>query len=236
MTDPTPDLPIPEDTALAAELALGLLEAEERAAAQARLAADPAFAAQVRDWQEMLAGMAEGLTPVMVPQRAKRALDQRLGLTAPSALDLTPVARRGWGRWIGALAAAMVLAALVLIALPMLRPGSDPAARDYAAVMSEGAMKVEARMIAADHVMEVRMTGATVPAGRDYELWWIGPDAAPVSLGVLPREGGAGRMEMPAGLAPAPGVLLAITDEPAGGAPGGVPTGARLADAPLTIL
>ena len=49
MADPTTETDVPEDVA-AAELALGLLEGEERGAALRRVLAEPGFAAQVEWW------------------------------------------------------------------------------------------------------------------------------------------------------------------------------------------
>ena len=56
MSDIGPELP--EDEALAAEHALGVLTARERAAAETRMAIDPAFAAEVDAWRLRLANSA----------------------------------------------------------------------------------------------------------------------------------------------------------------------------------
>lgn len=74
-----------------------------------------------------------------------------------------------------------------------------------------------------------------IPAGRIAQLWTIGGDGTPRSLGLLP--GGAtprltvqpdarGRL--------AGGVTLAISIEPAGGSPTGLPTGPVIATGPLS--
>jgi anti-sigma-K factor RskA len=62
MTDAT-HIPGEED-ALAAELALRVLSRSEEAAARARAARDPAFAADVQAWDEHLAGLADEIAPV----------------------------------------------------------------------------------------------------------------------------------------------------------------------------
>ena len=61
MTDDAPLTPSQEDQALAAELALGLLDGPEAAAATARMSTDPDFARIVHDWYERMAGIAEAL-------------------------------------------------------------------------------------------------------------------------------------------------------------------------------
>ncbi|RMC33261.1 hypothetical protein [Paracoccus alkanivorans] len=112
MTEKAPLTPQQEDDALAAELALGLLEGEEAQAAVARLSDDPAFAQSVRDWQERLAGMTEGLTPVMAPARAWQGIRERLGhIAAPLTED--PAKSPSW--WRGP--AGMLLGLIVIAAI-----------------------------------------------------------------------------------------------------------------------
>lgn len=52
---------VPDGTALAAEYVLGLLEGEARAAAEARLAADDAFAAEVSAWWDRFSPLIEAV-------------------------------------------------------------------------------------------------------------------------------------------------------------------------------
>lgn len=69
-----------------------------------------------------------------------------------------------------------------------------------------------------------------MPEGRVHELWLIAEGAdAPISLGLLDR-GGSTRIRVPDEIAP--GVrsgTIALSLEPLGGAPDGVPTGPILA-------
>ena len=77
----------------------------------------------------------------------------------------------------------------------------------------------------------VRSSTSAPPAGRVTELWAIAPDAAPVSLGVVPLEG-EWQVTLPESLrAVAASLTLALSDEPTGGSPTGAPTGAVLAAA-----
>ncbi|MFC3167928.1 sigma factor [Paracoccus fontiphilus] len=96
------------DDLLAAELALGMAGGTD-AAATSRLAADPAFARQVRDWQERLALFADDLTPVMAPARARQRIRESLGHgTAPLSVD--PLERTPWWRGTGGIVIAILLA------------------------------------------------------------------------------------------------------------------------------
>jgi DNA-directed RNA polymerase specialized sigma24 family protein len=95
------------DDALAAELALGLTDGP---GAAARASTDPAFARRLRDWQERLARMAEDLTPVMAPARARQRIRENLGHgLAPLAVD--PLERTPWWRGLGGIVAALLIAA-----------------------------------------------------------------------------------------------------------------------------
>ena len=60
-----PDLT--EAEALAAEHALGVLDARERAEAETRMARDPAFAADVEAWRHRLAPMLDSVAAVPAP-------------------------------------------------------------------------------------------------------------------------------------------------------------------------
>lgn len=107
------------DRILAGELALGLLPEAEAETAVERLSADKAFAQDVRDWQERLAGLAGGLTPVLPPARARQRLREELGHGAPPlSVDPTDSAG-GLGRfWIVLLILAALAGLIVYLQAP----------------------------------------------------------------------------------------------------------------------
>lgn len=235
MTDDNPLTPPEEDEALAAELALGLLDGEEAAAAVTRLSQDPIFAQSVRNWQERLAAMAEDLTPVMAPARAKQGIRERLGHgQAPLVQDLN-AATPWWRRPFGALAGlAAVAAVAAFLWLPESAPvGPDEATRYSAELVSEDqALRVAARLDGRE--MEIALENGAAASGRDYEIWWIKPDgSAPISIGLVPREGEL-RMTLPDALEPLDGIQIALSDEPEGGSPTGQATGPIVAISTLT--
>lgn len=236
---PPPEAPLPppeDDEALAAEMALGLLEGPEAAAAAERMARDPEFARAVRDWQERLAGLAEALVPVMAPARARQAIRERLGHAQPP-LSRDPLARAvGWRRRGAALAGlAAVAASVAFLALPGLRQEAVPPASYRAELVTEGrGMQVMARVEGREFTLHMQ-TG-TPPEDRDLEIWWLASEgSAPVSIGLVPRAGTM-RRTLPEGLAPASGVRIALSDEPLGGSLTGTATGPVVAVAPLTSL
>jgi len=121
MTNP-PDIGgTDEDQALAGELALRLLSPAEEASARAREAAEPVFAAHVEAWNERLAGLAEGISPVEPSPWIWPRVEARL--TAPAAANDNSVVF--WRRWaIGStgLLAASLAAVVVLLAQPVSAP------------------------------------------------------------------------------------------------------------------
>jgi anti-sigma-K factor RskA len=209
------------DDALAAGLVLRTLDAAERAAAERRAAAEPAFAALVAAWEERLAPLAEA-----APERPPpRELWSRIDLaTSPVALrapnPLVPDA--GWfpSAWRWAVGAGVTAAAAVLLLFVQL--GSGPWSN--VAPNQGGAQWVFE--VEGGRVLEVRATDATAMqaanAGRAFELWVIAGNAAPRSLGVFDPRGG--RVAIPV-LPRDAAVTVAISVEPLGGSPTGAPTG-----------
>ncbi|WP_405406389.1 anti-sigma factor domain-containing protein [Paracoccus sp. Ld10] len=234
MTDDAPLTPSQEDHALAAELALGLLDGPEATAATDRMSIDPDFARIVHDWYERMAGMAEALTPVMAPARARQAIRERLGhINPPLAND--PTERTPWWRGpLGALAGVLAVAATAaFLWLPGLQQADTPGYQAQLETQDQ-AMRVAARINGRE--MEIALESGVAAQGRDWEIWWVEPDgSAPVSIGLVPREGRL-RMTLPDGLDPSGDIQIALSDEPAGGSPTGQATGPVVAIAPLTSL
>ena len=233
MSDEVELTPLEEDEALAAELALGLLEGAEAQAAVDRLSTDPAFAQAVRDWQERLAGLADRLTPVMAPARARQGIRQRLGHALPP-LENDPLERAPWWRRpIGALSGLLAVAA---VAAFLWLPGQNaPSAPQYGAelVAQDADLRVDARVEGRE--MRLALQSGPAAEGRDWEVWWIGGDGAAISLGVMPRDGEM-RMTLPKGMDPSSQVRIALSDEPEGGSPTGQATGPVVAVADLTRM
>jgi anti-sigma-K factor RskA len=207
-----PALPPDDDAdALAAEYVLGVLDLPDRQAAEARAKADPAFAARITAWEARLAPLADDIAPLPAPDLLPQ-IEARL-FPKPAR------ARRGfsWRFLAGGLTAAALALALLLAQEP---PAEGP--QLTASLTAE----TQALQIAARYDVETgtltltREGGAPAAAGQDYQLWAIGADGVPASLGLL--RDAAVTVEAQ-GLAP--GIVLAVSLEPAGGSPLAVPTG-----------
>jgi anti-sigma-K factor RskA len=212
MTPPAlPPLPPEEADLLAAEYALGALEAAERAAAEARLAADPAFAAAVAAWAARLAPLDAAYRAVEAPDLLP-AIERRLFAGAP--------VRRGRDRLAGAIAGLAVVAGLAVAAV-LLGPAEPPPRT--ATLSGETAIAFAAAFDGRMLTLR-RIAGGAAGAGHDHQLWLIAGGAAPVSLGLFRGL----TLARPLAAIP-PGALLAVSLEPAGGSPTGAPTGPLLA-------
>jgi len=210
----TPERDLPDDETLAAEYVLGALGLAGRSEAEAKLRSDSRFAALVNDWQNRLSGLnddyAEAAAPNLLPQ-----IEARLFPQAPKA--------KAWRLW---LAGALTAAAIVAAALFM-QPPAAPTTMTAQLSAEASPLRYEAA-IAGDQLTLTRVAGTDAEAGKDYELWIIEGDKAPVSLGVLTEA----TVTIAAPKAAA-GFVLAITLEPKGGGPEGKPTGPILAAGPL---
>ena len=194
----------PEDDTLAAEYVLGVLDADQRANAAARIEGDAAFARLVAEWEERLDGFNVGYEPLDPPALIKSRIDDRL-----FGAEQKP---RGTLNWLlGALSAAVIaLAVLVSIGPPPGRLVAELAADDGAFAFS---VSVEGG------ALQLARSAGDVPSDRDLELWLIVGEAAPVSLGVFTD---ALAIDIPN---LGEGYVLAVSLEPKGGSTTGAPTG-----------
>ncbi len=219
--DPGPDM-------TAAELALGLLDGEERAAALRRVLADPDFAREVEDWRHRLTGLFDDYVEVPAPESVAARL---------AAPDRAPSRTQPRNRWpiVATLSAMAAAVALFFVT----QPGPPPAAPHHMMVASlmmsdkSGAVPAMVDMTTG----EMRVGGTTMaPRGKTAQLWMIGGDGVPKSMGMLASTGPS-RMMLPmekrAGLTD--GVMLAVSIEPEGGSPTGKPTGPVVASGKLSI-
>lgn len=235
--DPSMDQVPPgeDDRILAGEYALGVLDAGEAAAFEARLAREPGLRMLYAEWAEDLAGLTDELEEVAPPMGMQAGIEAQLFGTNPRR----PFAGlRGLG-WLVGGAVAAALALYVTLNAGLLGQGPTlPGAPDYTAqvISEDGSLRILASYDIDEAGLRVEERSGTAPEGRVLELWLIAGEGAPVSLGVLP-EGEGALMPIDPAIAPrVPGGVLAISEEPRGGSPTGAPTGRVLATGAVTPL
>jgi anti-sigma-K factor RskA len=221
---------------LAADYVFGLLRHRARARFE-RLCAEltPALAVRQR-WEERLLPLSLELTPV-TPDENRWPLIQR-AIASMNAGNVVPLlaarhrAERRW--WRAALAASLIALALLLGRLTF---WSAPAWQPVAVLAPANAAPMWRLERSADTTkINIHAVGSVaLSAGKSYELWILPRGAGnPVSLGILPSQG-----EVERRLTPAQRTLLlaaskvAVSVEPAGGSPTGLPTGPVVIVAPI---
>lgn len=229
------------DDIVAAEYVLGVLPAEERRRAAARIEAEQAFARLVDRWEVHFAPLGAGYAEVEAPARVKIALDRRLFGAQAAPVGQAPAVAGLWsnlGFWRG-LAIAALAALALFVALPVLNPPvEEPRERLVASLAADGS---DVRYMA----IYDQLTGdiglshlSGLPTqGRDFELWVIEGQQAPVSLGVIP-DGSTVTLPVSAELRAkmVSGAVFAISDEPDGGSTTGQPTGPVVAAGDLNAI
>lgn len=243
------DRPFPDDLeVMAASLALGLLEPNERAEALRRQLQDPRFADRVRAWQDATDRWLENVEPVDAPAGAladiEDRLDRRMREDEIPPLANDESANKVWRRWaITATAASLILA--VGLGISFINPGQAPI--DEGAASSEepnlaanvaqirddqGAPLLSALYNPRSGALSLRLADLQQPEFGP-ELWIIPQDGVPRSLGLMESD------RLTVTLSPElraflqEGATMAITIEPREGAPHDAPTGDILGTAIL---
>lgn len=234
--DPDTHDPEPQDVA-AAELALGLLDGEERAAALRRVLAEPAFAAEVERWRLYFAQLFDLWPETEAPEGLIDRIDESLG-----GPKLSRTRRAPWPL----IAVAMSALAAVLLVVIALRPAPTPLPAPVPQVQEGSRALLIAALgdakspIAAAYHPEnglLRIAAApTVPSARVAQLWAIGGDGVPHPLGLLTAAGTELRLAAADRARLVPGTTLAISVEPTGGSPTGLPTGPVVATGALSAV
>ncbi len=227
---------IPDDNALAGEYVLGVLPLADRRMVEERMLRDSDFASLVTSWQADLSSLDDAYQPETPPQGVKARVDARLFAEAAKP------AGGLWGSlvfWRGlAFASVATAAALALYSGNLFQPGTSGPASAPQLVAELGAPGSSVGLIAAlnpvDGVFSITPAAFSPDDGKSLELWLVPGEGAPVSLGVVPDDGG--RLVLDDNLVQqiSDGALLAVSVEPLGGSPTGVATGPVVLSGSLT--
>ena len=216
---PPPTMTGDEPDAMAAELALRLLEGEERATALRRMLADPDFAAELARWRDRFALWFDAWPEVAAPADGLARLE--------ATIFGAPQQQRSSVRlWQGLAALSGLVAACLLLFVAMRGPEiALPSPLLTTIVANNGAGPIAALYDPATGRLSLDAANQR-RAGRSAQLWIIGADGVPHSLGLM-ADRGATRLALSPALRDRMrvGATIAISIEPVGGSPGPLPTG-----------
>lgn len=225
--------------ALAAEFVLGTLRGSARRRFHRLMAELPEARSAVERWEQDLAPLSEGLNPVTPNPSTWNRLEARLFSNDGEAS--TPSRAVAPGLWRPYALAATILCAV--LALTLLRgvesEGVESRVTHAAQIADEGALLwVVSADLQSGRLKARALSVAAAELDRVFELWMLPQAGDPQSLGLLPVGTATTERELPPALAAllqtAAGIAVSI--EPAGGSPVGVPTGPVVHQAVLSEL
>jgi anti-sigma-K factor RskA len=209
--------------ALAAEYAVGTLQGRGRRRFERSLKDDPALRRMVAEWQTRLAPLDQAANSIAPSPRVWQAIRQRI---APASRH-----SRFWnsvGFWRGT-ALASTMAAAILVALLLFAPPPETMVVVMSDDQSRPAITVSWRPEQiGEKRLRVRVIGhQTMDPDTAWELWMIPPGGGePVSLGLITTHE-TQTVVVPPRLRNTinSALALAMSVEPKGGSPTGLPTG-----------
>jgi anti-sigma-K factor RskA len=222
---------------LAAEYVLGQLRGEERMAAKTQMVTDAELRHWVNWWEQRLFSLSLHPEPVEPRKQVWERLYARLFSLADENDTETNGERRNttaklgsnWGlSWFTAALAGfalMAMTALTTIYVDGQLVPSREAPTHYASLESGGVINHIIERYANGDIASIAVHPSVATDERVLELWAIAGDGKPVSLGLLPAKGKQ-LVSAPASIKNLTGSLtLAVSVEPHGGSPTGLPTG-----------
>jgi anti-sigma-K factor RskA len=230
---------------LAAEYALGTLRGQARARFRRWLRADASVARAAAEWEARLAPLIDAVAAVAPPARLWLRIEQRIGAAAGAAGGLWN--RIGFWRNLGLAAsgmAATLLAVLIVVSPQPPRPAPPPVVvmpdkqmPSYLAMLTDPRTQVPVLLVSAGRKSDQLWVKTLEPgihvAGKSLQLWAIPKSGPPVSLGLVStEEKGMLKLVSVADQSLAQVPALAVSLEPQGGSPTGLPTGPILFSGP----
>jgi anti-sigma-K factor RskA len=220
-----------QDEILAGEYVLGVLPQEARRRVEQRMARDKAFARIVHRWRSELASFKDDEDVFVNAPLALGSIERRLmgmAYDVPPTRTLNPGlwhSVRAW-RWtsLGAGVIAVVAVIYAVRAVPPALPPVPALVAELAAV--DQRVDLLASYDAGSGRLKVVPVAAQRPDAKVLQLWLMPKTGAARSLGIFRPESGGEivvPIELRGGLAE--GATLAVSVEPSGGSPTGLPTG-----------
>ena len=226
---------------LAAEYVLGTLRGLARRRFERLLRSDQPLESEVAYWETRLGALGLRLAAVAPPDHVWPRIQSRLG--HDKVVEFQPKQKTGLfdrvGFWQSMAAAASIAAIVMGMAMKTVLVQPVPT-MTYVSLLqdtnSKAAWYVETQPKKA--MLKVKAMGSyPMPKGKDMELWLVMKDKPkPVSLGMLPHSGTMEKKLSPDMMPMLEhGIAVAVSMEPAGGSPTGLPTGPVIFSAPLVV-
>jgi len=217
--------------ALAAQYVLGTLRGRARRRFERAVRADRTLRDAVQRWEERLLPFAEALPPVEPPARVWQAI--QASLRGARVARTTFWSSLGWWRGL----AVVSLAAVVGLSIVLLKPAPERPEGTLVAVLAGSDAKA-ALVASADrfgrYLTIKAISRIDVPADRTLQLWMLPGTGNPRSLGLIDATAAARvALSGPADEALRNIPALAVSLEPRGGSPTGLPTGPVLFSGPV---
>ena len=212
---------------LAAQYVLGVLRGPARRRFEREMMNDWRLRQEVWFWERQLQPLAERIPAVTPPPQAWLQVAQRLWPAASGN------EARGWRRWLWQGWSMAATASALLLATMLWWQGSvqtRPATEQWLAIVQSAQAEPLWVVDADTRAAQVRLKSVAAPAAdsqKDFELWLLPQQGAPQSIGILPT----GQIEVTIRLSAEQfksllqNQSLAISLEPKGGSPTGLPTG-----------
>lgn len=209
---------------LAAEYVLGTLHGRARRRFERLLKENPALREEVAVWERRLGPLADAIEPITPPARVWRAVQRRVAAQRPESLW----ERLGFWRPFGLITGALALTLAVYVGYLGLTSTVTP--ERYVAMLNNADAQPVWLISATDlqKPLTIKVIKAqTLASDKSFELWLVpGEGKPPRSLGLLPDKGTT-TVTIPTDVRRTltQGALLAVSLEPRGGSPTGLPTG-----------
>ena len=223
--------------ALAGQYALGTLSRAARDRMDRLSLDNESVAAAIRTWQNRLLPLAESLPPVVPPDRVWNAIVRRVDGQRESGSIWANLSL--WrGLTLAGFATALALSVILL------SPRPDTPVETLVAVLAgqDARPALVASVDRSGRTLSLKALAPVQPASdRVLQLWALPEQGNPRSLGLIPASGGGSgvvHLDLPAAAGQALQNIpaLAVSLEPLGGSPTGLPTGPVLYSGPIQRL
>ncbi len=215
---------------LAAEYVLGTMSARARRRFDIHLRGNPQLRRAVGQWESRLAPLTDALPAIEPPARVWQAIKARLKI----GQALRPGFWESLSFWRGSSFASALLAVALIVMVALPKPEAPVDAGRMVVVMNDLATRKPAMTATwepgqgAGRTLRIRVIGhAEMAPNTAWELWMLPDgDQKPVSLGLITTHE-TQVVKIPQALAVKldAALGLAMSVEPAGGSPTGLPTG-----------